>query len=183
MGPRRRISHTRPEPGLRGIKLDTSRVAAQSYPCELRSRLWIKACTTCERGVHHGHADGAQKTGRHAGPLDNDGRTCQLHQAFMGGPCKAGPCKPADINRLELVGAAARGQFLLDVSPKRRVAHVHQPPALPMAKPRPHNPDDQNNSQSCAQRDSPTALRTRRPQVRRHQRGKQDDNSSGQSHL
>src|SRR5438445_5331396 len=70
-------------------------------------------------------------------------------------------------------------------SPKRRVPHIHQSPALPIAQPYSHDRSEHNNAESCANHDpckNPIANRSGRPQCHCPQRGSQYENSDGESH-
>ena len=74
----------------------------------------------------------------------------------------------------------AVGRLLINVSPTRRVLHIHQTPALPIAQPYSQNPGEDNGREYRATHDPrqyPIAQCLGRPQVYRAQRGSKYDNS------
>jgi hypothetical protein len=80
----------------------------------------------------------------------------------------------------------ARSRFLIDVSPKCRVPHIHGTPALPIAQINSKNASKHNDAEHCARHDrrqNPIANCPGRPQFHRPQRGSQYDNSDYESHM
>jgi hypothetical protein len=80
----------------------------------------------------------------------------------------------------------ALGRFLIAVSPKCRIPHVHRTPALPIAQIHSHNAGKHNDAESCARhgrRQNPMTHGPGRPQFHRPQRGSHYDNSDYESHL
>ena len=78
-----------------------------------------------------------------------------------------------------------RGRFLIDVSPKCRVPHLHRPFSLPIAQIHMKTANKHNAAEHCARHDhkqNPIACCSGRPKYRRPRRGSKYGNSDYESH-